>query len=122
MVKQKGTSALDSNDKPEFNYGIPAMDDLSVRRVISSIAPLIPRNYVVMEVKSNLIVEERKNILTRFSAPHFKKISQVVMGEPDDDFTEAVQKKMLKRSKQKWMCSGRHRRLKRTRKNKSRSG
>ena len=31
MVKQKGTSPKDSNDKPEFNYGIPEIGRASCR-------------------------------------------------------------------------------------------
>merc|ERR1712194_132491 len=45
-----------SNDKPSFNFGVPLIDDsISTRTIISTVARLVPRNYVVMEVKGNLI-------------------------------------------------------------------
>merc|ERR1711907_145693 len=71
-----------SNDKPAFNYGIPALDDFSVRKLMMVVSSAVPRNYVVMEVKANLLAVERKKILQRFSNAHFKKVAQVVMGEP----------------------------------------
>merc|ERR1711865_46870 len=72
-----------SNDKPRFNFGVPCMDDFSVRKLISIVAPIMPRNYVVMEVKSNLIASERKVTLKKFSNSCYKKVATVVMGEPN---------------------------------------
>merc|ERR1719486_126967 len=37
-----------SNDKPNVSFGVPAVDDFSVRKVISAVAPVIPRNYLIM--------------------------------------------------------------------------
>merc|ERR1712062_860644 len=38
----KGKGGIkESNDKPEFNYGIPTLDDLSVQRVLRTAAPLV---------------------------------------------------------------------------------
>eukprot|EP00419_Tripos_fusus_P022968 CAMPEP_0172718730 /NCGR_PEP_ID=MMETSP1074-20121228/75096_1 /TAXON_ID=2916 /ORGANISM="Ceratium fusus, Strain PA161109" /LENGTH=937 /DNA_ID=CAMNT_0013543999 /DNA_START=51 /DNA_END=2861 /DNA_ORIENTATION=- len=71
-----------SNDKPEMGFGIAMMDDGSVRRVLHAVAPLQRRNYVVMEVKSNLLKEERKDILSKWSASGFKRTAAVMMGEP----------------------------------------
>jgi len=90
-----------SNDKPEFNFGIPEMDSFSVRRMINSIAAVVPRNYVIMEVKSNLVEAERKEVLQRFSGPHFRKVAHVVMGEPSTDFKKLELDKMLKEKQQK---------------------
>mmetsp|Transcript_109157 Transcript_109157/g.204746 ORF Transcript_109157/g.204746 Transcript_109157/m.204746 type:complete len:858 (-) Transcript_109157:335-2908(-) len=84
-----------TNDKPAFNFGVPDMENFSVRKVINSIAPLVPRNYLVMEVKSNLLPDERKAILSRFNYPQYKKIAHVVMGEPDDKFKEKTWEKLL---------------------------
>eukprot|EP00747_Dinoflagellata_sp_TGD_P078260 gnl/TRDRNA2_/TRDRNA2_159982_c1_seq1.p1 gnl/TRDRNA2_/TRDRNA2_159982_c1~~gnl/TRDRNA2_/TRDRNA2_159982_c1_seq1.p1 ORF type:complete len:879 (+),score=344.53 gnl/TRDRNA2_/TRDRNA2_159982_c1_seq1:71-2707(+) len=86
-----------SNDKPEFNLGVPAIDDHSVRRVMQSIAQVVPRNYVVMEVKSNLVAEERKQLLQAFDHPQFKKTAQVVMGEPPQAWKEMNWEKMLEK-------------------------
>merc|ERR1712032_1583419 len=55
----------------------------------------VPRNYVVMEVKQNLIPAERQALASRFTAPHFKKIAYVVMGDPDKEFKKATQDKIL---------------------------
>merc|ERR1712087_1023633 len=52
-------------------------------------APMVPRNYVVMAAMSNLIPDMRKKALGRFSAPCFKKIAYVAMGEPDAAFRKA---------------------------------
>mmetsp|Transcript_12280 Transcript_12280/g.30968 ORF Transcript_12280/g.30968 Transcript_12280/m.30968 type:complete len:908 (-) Transcript_12280:116-2839(-) len=90
-----------SNDKPEFNYGLPSMDDLSVRRVLNRVAPLVPRNYVVMEVKSNLIEAERKEILSRFNSSQFTKAAHVIMGEPTEEFKQMRLDKLLKDKQEK---------------------
>ena len=42
-----------SNDKPDLRFGIPEMDDMSIRRMIHSIAPLQKRNYIVMEARQH---------------------------------------------------------------------
>jgi hypothetical protein len=86
-----------SNDKPSFNFGIPAMDDLSVRRIVNAAAPIVPRNYVIMEVKANLLADERKEILKRFKYPGcYKKVANVVIGEPSKEYKKMVQDKLLK--------------------------
>lgn len=84
-----------SNDKPGFHYGLQMMDDSSVNRVINTAASLVPRHYVVMEVKQNLVASERTQNLKRFPARHFKRIAQVMMGEPGAAHKELVKKKIL---------------------------
>jgi len=93
--KPKTNSWKNSNDKPDFNFGIQYMDDFSVQRVINAISPFMPRHYVVMEVKQNLVADERKANLQRFNLPHFKKVAHVIMGDPSKDFQAKVHKKML---------------------------
>merc|ERR1712190_95386 len=92
---QQNWNKQNSNDKPAFNYGIPFVDDGSIRRAIMSVAPLFPRNYVVMEVQHNLDAADRDVNIKRFNFPHFKKIAYVVMGEPDTDFKLQVHEKLL---------------------------
>jgi len=99
LWKPKGGGWKTSNDKPEFNFGLPGMDDFSIRRVINSVAPAVPRNYVIMEVKSNLITAERKEVLARFSTPSFKKVAKVVMGEPNEEY-KSKQLERLRKEKQ----------------------
>jgi len=101
LWKPKETSLRSSNDKPEFNFALPSMDDFSVRRIINTVVPLVPRDYVIMEVKSNLIAEERKEVLERFSAPHFKKIAHVVMGEPNPEYKSEQQEKLLQEKRER---------------------
>merc|ERR1712194_761916 len=48
-----------------------------------------------MEVKDNLVAEDRKVNLQRFNMPHFKKIAKVMMGEPANDYKEKVYAQML---------------------------
>jgi len=50
---------------------------------------------VVMEMKSNLLKEERQQLLKRFKKPCYKSIAQVVMGEPNAEFKTWTQKMML---------------------------
>jgi len=85
-----------SNDKPNISFGLPGQDPSSLRRVVHSIAPLVPRNYLVMEVKSNLIAAERKALLKKFNYPCYKQVAHVVMGEPNAAFKATVQAKILK--------------------------
>eukprot|EP00932_Pfiesteria_piscicida_P020868 SRR837773.7669.p1 GENE.SRR837773.7669~~SRR837773.7669.p1 ORF type:complete len:516 (+),score=109.15 SRR837773.7669:139-1548(+) len=101
MWKPKASGWKNSNDKPEFNFGLPSMDDYSVQRVLKAVAPVIPRNYIVMEVKGNLIESERAEVLQRFSSPHFKKVAHVVMGEPDAEFKKMQLDKLLKEKQEK---------------------
>merc|ERR1712039_691556 len=90
-----------SHDKPEFNFGLPGMDDQSIRKVLYNLLPHIPRNYVIMEVKANLIKEARAELLDRFSAPHFKTVATVVMGNPSDEYKEKKLSKVLEEKQAK---------------------
>merc|ERR1711948_99415 len=90
-----------SNDKPEYNFGLGLVDDGSIRRAILTMAPLVPRHYVVMEVKQNLIASERTENLKRFDMPHFRKIAKVMMGEPKSDYKERVHVQVLQDKQQR---------------------
>eukprot|EP00933_Yihiella_yeosuensis_P033903 TRINITY_DN274_c2_g1_i1.p1 TRINITY_DN274_c2_g1~~TRINITY_DN274_c2_g1_i1.p1 ORF type:complete len:838 (-),score=324.38 TRINITY_DN274_c2_g1_i1:132-2645(-) len=100
LMKPRGGFGA-SNDKPSFAYGLPSMEDMSLRRVIKTVASITPRNYVVMEVKSNLVEAERSELLKRFSSTKFKKVAHVVMGEPKDDYKKKVQAKVLAEKQEK---------------------
>merc|ERR1740121_3200579 len=77
------------------------MDDGSVRRVIAHIAPALRRDYLVMELGANLLAEERKELLTCFGAPHFRKTAVVVMGEPSEAHKQVVRDEILSEKKAK---------------------
>jgi len=86
--------ARSSNDKPDINLGIPQLDSLSVQRALAMIAPALRRNYVVMELRSNLLADERRAALLRFG-PEFRKVAMVLMGEPGKEYKDKVRAMML---------------------------
>eukprot|EP00405_Crypthecodinium_cohnii_P012604 CAMPEP_0206444038 /NCGR_PEP_ID=MMETSP0324_2-20121206/14697_1 /ASSEMBLY_ACC=CAM_ASM_000836 /TAXON_ID=2866 /ORGANISM="Crypthecodinium cohnii, Strain Seligo" /LENGTH=1016 /DNA_ID=CAMNT_0053912031 /DNA_START=99 /DNA_END=3146 /DNA_ORIENTATION=- len=88
-----------SNDKPEMQFQVPELDDYSMRRAIYSIAPLQNRSFLVMEVKSNLLADERQNLLAKFPST-FKKTALVVMGTPKADFKEHTKSLLLKQKQE----------------------
>merc|ERR1712232_509554 len=87
-------------------------------------APVMPRNYMIMEVKSNLVATERQETLKKFNYPCYKKVAKVVMGEPTAEFKSIVQSTLLKdkqhKANQAWHVkkaeSGRKKELARMRK------
>merc|ERR1712032_352642 len=83
------------------NYGLPGLDDGSVKKSILNMAPLMRRHYVVMEVKSNLIASERQDNLKRFQMPYFKKVANVVMGEASTEFKDMLLERKLKEKQDK---------------------
>jgi len=93
--------SCNSNDKPSIDFGLPGMDDMSVRQVLAAVTPLIQRNFVVMEVRGNLLADKRKEMLTRFAHSGLKRIAHVVIGEPEPKFKEHVHSMLLKEKKEK---------------------
>merc|ERR1712066_338227 len=65
------------------------------RKGIMNMAPLVPRHYIIMEVKENLVAADRKANLQRFDVPHFKKVAKVVMGEPDKEYEDKTYAQLL---------------------------
>merc|ERR1711988_1535066 len=94
--RRQGKGGYGNNDKPRPDFGVPHLDDFSARRVVNSIASVVPRHYVVMEVKQNLLANDRKNNLKRFPGHAFKRVAKVVMGEPKAGFKTLVKDKLLK--------------------------
>jgi len=89
------SSVESSRDKPEGGFHIPSLDDFSARKVLTSLATIFPRNYVVMEVKQNLIADDRISNLKMFSNPSYKKIAKVLIGEPSSDSVKTLQDDIL---------------------------
>jgi len=85
-----------SYDKPSMQFGLPLMDDLSVRRVLQAVAPTQKRNFVIGELKANLVKRERELSLGVWSGRHFKSSAAVIMGEPPKEFKDKVQANLLK--------------------------
>jgi hypothetical protein len=61
-----------SNDKPAegFGHGLDKMD--SLKKSLMEVAALQPRNFVVMEVKGNLLKDDRSKNLAKFKNAPFK--------------------------------------------------
>merc|ERR1712060_269990 len=95
LARPKGYASKESNDKPGMGFGIGMMDDGSIKRVLQTVAPIHKRNYVVMEVKSNLVKEERVEALKRWPAAGYKRTAQVMMGDPPADFKKMTQELIL---------------------------
>merc|ERR1712187_177944 len=93
----KSWQSSGTNDKPKYSFGLQYVDDASFRRTISSVAAVVPRHYVIMEVLDNLMAATRQASLKRFGAPHFKQIACVAMGAPTKEFKEGVHAELLKR-------------------------
>merc|ERR1711920_485122 len=66
--------------------------------VVQAVAPIQQRNYVVMEVKSNLMKEERKEALTRWCS--FKRTAAVMLGEPPAHLKKRAQALTLKQKQE----------------------
>merc|ERR1712194_341384 len=91
--KQHGPKA--SNDKPDMTFQIRELDDASMRRAVYMVAPMQQRNYVVMEVRGNLLKSEREELVKRFDRPHFKKVAKVLLGDPDAAFKKKTHELLL---------------------------
>lgn len=84
-----------SADKPGMDFGIPFLDDGNVQQTLSVVAPVLKKDFVRMELKSNLVAAERKAALAKFPSSRFKKVAVVAMGEPPADFKAKVHEWML---------------------------
>merc|ERR1712039_395595 len=69
--------------------------------VLKALVPALDRNFVVMEVKRNLLAEERKKALAAFPGHSFRRVCQVRMGEPDEEFKAGVLDHILAEKKSK---------------------
>jgi len=93
-------SAGGSNDKPDAKFGVGLMDDWSVRRLLSVVTPAVKRNYIIPELKGNLLAGDRAKALQRF-ANGYKRTSVVIVGEPSADYKAKVQEATLAEKKEK---------------------
>jgi len=100
-ARQSGLAAPNSAslDKPGLVFA-GHTDDGSVRRALSNIAAVQRRNYVVMEVRGNFLKEERTSMVRKFQSFDFKRVAQVVVGEPSADFKKRTQQHTLKRKQE----------------------
>merc|ERR1712129_429189 len=85
-----------SVDSPDMNFGIPLLDDLSVRKLLEVIAPTLDRNFLVMELKNNIVSETRQAAIARFS--DFKKVAEAEQKKKEK---EEARKKLFEEKKRK---------------------
>merc|ERR1712157_587067 len=84
-----------------MKFDIPLMDDGSVQRILNAVAPSMQRNYIIPELKANIIAEDRKKCLATFRRPYFTRKAKVLMGEPNADYKSMAQKIILKEKEAK---------------------
>mmetsp|Transcript_84158 Transcript_84158/g.176091 ORF Transcript_84158/g.176091 Transcript_84158/m.176091 type:complete len:695 (-) Transcript_84158:1704-3788(-) len=86
-----GRQGKASNDR----YGhLQEMDDL--RKSVYQAAQMQKRDYIIMEVRNNLIAEERKKMLEMFDDSMFTRKAIVLVGEPTDEYKEKSQELILR--------------------------
>merc|ERR1712187_876687 len=92
---------MGSHDKSDSSCGVPSIDDGSAKSALLSQAAVLDRNIIIMEVKGNLLKEEREKMMKTIHLPHHRKIAKVLMGEPDDDFKKYAHKVILAEKQKK---------------------
>jgi len=95
IQRPKGYSWRTNNDKPDMGFGLQLLDDSSVSEVIAEAAPATERNFAVMAVKGNLVAEDRKAALERFTGTGFTKVAKVIMGASSAEYKAWIQEQML---------------------------
>merc|ERR1712048_141958 len=88
-------------DRPGMEFGIRELDDGSTRKLTHSMASMLKRNCIYMEVRNNLMASERKKGLELFNAPGMRRVAVVVMGEPPAEFKAAACEALLKEKRAK---------------------
>ncbi|CAK9102094.1 unnamed protein product [Durusdinium trenchii] len=62
---------------------------------------MLPRNFIIPEVKGNLSAEDRRILLASFPSHCYKKVAKVIIGEPPADYKTFMQQAWLKDKKAK---------------------
>eukprot|EP00439_Symbiodinium_sp_Y106_P048707 s460_g6.t1 len=101
IPRNHGYAWRTSNDKPDMQMNVPELDGLCIQHVLRSIASAHRRNFLLVELKSNLLPAERKDLLDGFRAPHFKRLAQVMVGDPTAQFKMRMQELILKEKQDK---------------------
>jgi len=93
--KGYGPEARTSNDKPGMGFGIPMMDDLSIKKALHTFLPMMKRHCVIMELKDNLVRDSRRDVLAKWFAASCRRVAVVAVGTPSSDYTEHFQSLFL---------------------------
>merc|ERR1712032_440359 len=99
--KQGNANANVSNDRPDTKFGLASWDDMSAKRVLKAVAPLLKRNCIIPEMQANLLSNERKACLAGYNSDQFNKTATVIMGEPNAEYKATVQELILAAKKAK---------------------
>lgn len=100
-VWRPGGAVSGSTDKPHMQLGLPGLEDGSVQKVLAAVASTLPRHFIVPELKSNLVANERQESLFQFCSHEFHRKAVVIMGEPTSSFKSRVQSLILLEKQQK---------------------
>jgi len=117
LTRSRALKPAGSNDRPDMCFGIPQLDDGSIKAMLSLTASVQGRDLVIPEVKANLLREERAENLRRFRAPHLRRVAQVMLGEPEEEVQQIRRDKLLSEKQERldaeWRARQSERHLKR---------
>eukprot|EP00927_Polykrikos_kofoidii_P027804 TRINITY_DN2434_c0_g1_i1.p1 TRINITY_DN2434_c0_g1~~TRINITY_DN2434_c0_g1_i1.p1 ORF type:complete len:900 (-),score=177.10 TRINITY_DN2434_c0_g1_i1:193-2691(-) len=78
-----------------------AAEDKDARKALLDTAQMLPRSFVVADVRRNLTAEARKVALQGFSQAEFRRTAVVLLGEPSEEHKSYVQNAILEDKKAK---------------------
>lgn len=93
------TSEGASRDKLNAKFGVPEIDDGSVKKMLQHTAPPLRRSCIIPELKANWSAPTRKLALKHFVG--YKKVALVVVGEPNEEYKTRVQSLILGEKRKK---------------------
>merc|ERR1711990_1248009 len=99
--RPRGYDKQNCNDRPGMEFGIPEIDGHFCKRFIRDMAPIVQRNYAIMEVRNNLLENERKKFLDHFDNSRFKRVAVVAIGEPPAEFKQETRDRIFKAKRDK---------------------
>lgn len=99
LKNQFAVSKQNCNDKPQMGFKIPALDDGTIKETIFAVNAMNQRSFLVMDVKGNLLKEEREAALKKWDG--YKKVAQVMMGIPEDAFRQYVHELLIAEKQKK---------------------
>mmetsp|Transcript_70689 Transcript_70689/g.133415 ORF Transcript_70689/g.133415 Transcript_70689/m.133415 type:complete len:916 (+) Transcript_70689:77-2824(+) len=93
LTRQEAPRPTHSVDRPDFNFGPMHIDNRSVRPMLKTLAQIANRDYIVADLRSNLLAVEREHLLSLFP-PSTQRSAIVAIGEPSASFKKWVHEKI----------------------------
>jgi len=90
---------VSTRDRPNFAFGIPSIDNKSVRTFLATLVKLAKRHFIVAENQAALVPDKRKEILRRFAAPQFRIVAHCLLGEPPGEHKAWVKSRIQREVK-----------------------